>query len=157
MFFKGIARSCERELNSRSLPGDDFKNNQLFLSDELRREMERALPVIEMETLKAWSNNPTQIYFNIWLAWRCHDARAKTKIPLLGSTGVKEQCGFEGYNGKRGALDFRGKVTELLQRAKISWPECPVTLVTDDPNRPDYLFIEHAASPIRKRSQHALS
>jgi hypothetical protein len=150
-FFDGVNLWFDPELHTPSLPGDAFKNNQLFLSSQLRAEMERALPVIEMDTLKAWANNPTQVYFNIWLAWRCHDAKPNTKIPLMGPNGIKDQCGFEGYEGKRGALDFRSKVKELVRNAKVSWAECPVEVVCDDLTREDYLSIKHRASPIRER------
>lgn len=150
-FFDGLDLWFSDDIYTPNLPGEDFKNNRLFLSEQLREELERALPVIEMETLRTWANNPTQIYFNIWLAWRCHDAKPGAKIPLMGPNGLKEQCGFEGYRGKRGALDFRGKVKQLLINAKISWPQCPVKLVIDDPTRSDYLLIEGRGSPIRER------
>lgn len=156
-FFDGIDLWFSDDLDTPNLPGEDFKNNRLFLSEQLREELERALPVIEMETLRAWANNPTQVYFNIWLAWRCHDAKPGSKIPLMGTSGLKEQCGFEGYEGKRGALDFRGKVKQLLTNTKVSWPQCPVKLITDDPARPDYLLIEGRGSPIRARAPQRLS
>jgi hypothetical protein len=156
-FFDKINLWFDPDLHTAALPGEEFKNNQLFLSEQLAREMERALPVIEMETLRVWANNPTQVYFNIWLGWRCHDAKPGAKIPLMGPGGVKEQCGFEGYNGARGHLDFRGKVKQLLINAKVSWPACPVQLVTEDPTRPDYLLIERKGSPIRERTPKHLS
>ncbi|MBV9483007.1 MAG: hypothetical protein JO249_20025, partial [Acidobacteria bacterium] len=157
-FFDGIDLWFSDDLDSLNLPGEDFKNNRLFLSEQLREELERALPVIEMETLRAWANNPTQIYFNIWLAWRCHDATPGAKIPLMGPSGLKEQCGFEGYDcPKRGHIDFRNKVKQLLTNTKISWPECPVQLITNDPARPDHLLIERKGSPIRQRNPKRLT
>jgi len=157
-FFDGVNLWFDPDLHTANLPGVEFKNNQLFLSRQLQNEMQKALPVIEMDTLKAWANNPTQVYFNIWLAWRCNDAKPQTKIPLMGSNGVKDQCGFEGYTGAQGALDFRNKVKQLLTNAKISWPECPVELVTvKGQPADDHLLIEGKGSPIRHKPQKAVS
>jgi hypothetical protein len=149
-FFERINLSFDGELDAPAPPGEKFQTNQLFLSRQLQLEMERALPVIEMETLKEWANNPTQVYFNIWLAWRCHDANAGTRIPLTGPNGVQEQCGFEGYDGPDGGRNFRKKIVKMLKAAKVSWPDCPVHLLTNEPPALDYLVIERAGSPIRK-------
>jgi len=34
---------------------------------------------------------------------------------------MKDQCGFDGYNGKRGARRFRQKVTEILDEISLAW------------------------------------
>ena len=157
-FFDRVNLWFDPELHTPNLPGEEFKNNQLFLSTALRAEMERSLPVIEMETLKAWANNPTQVYFNIWLAWRCHDAKPGVQIPLMGPNGVKDQCGFEGYDDPEdGPYNFRRKVKGLLQNAKISWSDCPVKLVAEGKPIHDHLLIERGGSPIRSRPPKALS
>jgi hypothetical protein len=150
-FFDRVNLWFDPELHTPNLPGEDFKNNQLFLSPQLQAEMERALPVIEMETLRAWANNPTQVHFNIWLAWRCYDAKPGTKIPL---SSVKDQCGFEGYDDPEdGAYNFRRKIKTLLNNARLSWPACPVHLVAESHPREDHLLIEQTGSPIRPRQR----
>jgi hypothetical protein len=157
-FFERINLWFDRELDTRDAQpahSQAFKTNQLFLSRQLQIEMERALPVIEMDMLKQWANNPTQVYFNIWLAWRCHDAKPGTRIPLMGPNGVQEQCGFDGYDGPEGYRDFRKKIVKLLDAAKVSWPNCPVHLLTNQPPALDYLVIERAGSPIRENQSNS--
>jgi Replication initiator protein A len=150
-FFDEIDLWFTKDLDSQTLPGDDFKNNRIVLSEKFAADLERFLLPIELDTVIAWANNPTQVYFNMWLGWRCYTARGGEKIPLMGPGGLKQQCGFDGYDGSRGALNFRRKVTKLLDGAKTSWPDCPVELVIDDPTRHDYLLIKHRASPIREK------
>jgi hypothetical protein len=148
-FFDAIDLWFTKDLDTPTLPGEDFKNNRIELSEKFAKDLERFLLSIELDTVVAWANNPTQVYFNMWLGWRCYTARGGEKIPLMGRGGLKEQCGFEGYGGHQGRLDFRRKVKKLLDNAKLSWPDCPAKLVTDDPIHPDHLLIERRASPIR--------
>ena len=59
-FFDRVNLWFDPELDTPNLPGEDFKNNQLFLSNELRAERERALPAIEMETRLSGDFGPHQ-------------------------------------------------------------------------------------------------
>jgi Replication initiator protein A len=148
-FFDEIDLWFTKDLETRTLPGEDFRNNRIVLSERFAADLERFLLPIELDAVIAWADNPTQVYFNMWLGWRCYTARGGDKILLLGPGGLKEQCGFEGYDGPRAHLDFRAKVKKLVTNAKASWPQCPVRLVTGDADHPDYLLIERRASPIR--------
>jgi hypothetical protein len=155
-FFDELDLWFTKDLDTRPLPGDDFKNNRIVLSEQFAADLERYLLPIDLDTVTAWAKNPTQVYFNMWIAWRCYTAHGGEKISLLGPHGLKEQCGFDGYGGSHGARNFRLKVKELLAGAKASWPECPVQLVTDRAGT-DYLLIERRATPIREApSSHSI-
>jgi hypothetical protein len=156
-FFDEIDLWFTKDLKTQTLPGEEFRNNRIVLSERFAANLERFLLPIELDAVIVWSDNPTQVYFNMWLGWRCYTARGGEKVPLLGPGGLKEQCGFEAYDGPRAHLDFRGKVKKLLVNAKASWRECPVKLVTDDLRGPDYLLIERRGSPIRARKPKRLS
>jgi hypothetical protein len=90
----------------------------------------------------------------MWLGWRCYTARGRVQIPLMGPGGVKEQCGFDGYEGPRGARRFRQKIIEILSEIKLAWPASPVQVIVDEGHKgEDYLLIEHRALAIREAAQ----
>jgi hypothetical protein len=149
-FFDEIDLWFTKDLDSSVLPGDDFKNNRIVLSEAFVADLERHLPPIDLDAIAAWSDKPTVAYFYMWLGWRCYTARGKVEIPLMGPGGVKEQCGFDGYEGPRGARRFRQKIVEILSEIKLAWPTSPVQLVTDSPGQSDYLLIHHRALAIHE-------
>jgi hypothetical protein len=98
-----------------------------------------------------WANKPGQLYFYMWLIFRCYAARGESHIPLMGSSGLKEQCGVQGYEGEDGPANFKRKVKGWLAGVKAAWPQCPVTLATD--KRGDHLIIKRDRTAIRERKQ----
>jgi hypothetical protein len=149
-FFDEIDLWFTRDLDTAPLPGDDFKNNRIVLSESFADDLQRHHPPLELNALAAWSDKPAQLYFYLWLVFRCYLARGRSEIALMGSGSVYDQCGVEGYGDpKRGPRNFRMKVKHWLQGVKGAWPECPVRLVTDDPRRGDYLVVEHKALAIQ--------
>jgi hypothetical protein len=150
-FFDHIDLWFTKDLDTPSLPGEDFKNNSIVLSEAFANDLELHLPPIDLDAIATWSDKPTTAYTYMWLGWRCYTARGRTEIPLMGPTGVKQQCGFEGYEGPRGPRRFRQKMQEILAEIKIAWPTCPVQLVIDETHtRGDYLLIERRALAIRE-------
>lgn len=150
-FFDRIDLWFTRDLETESLPGDDFKNNRITLSEAFAQDLEKHHPPIEIEAVSAWADKPAQLYFYLWLVYRCYVARGRAEISLTGQGSVKEQCGVQGYDDpENGARNFRKKVHKWLAAVKIAWPECPVDLVTDDPQRSDYLVIKHRALAIHE-------
>ena len=97
-YFDSMDLWFTRELDTPPLPGDDFKNNRLVLSEPFARDIERYHPPIELAAVAEWSDAPGQLYFYLWLVWRCYVATKQTSIPIFGPGGVKEQCGAQGYD-----------------------------------------------------------
>ena len=153
-FFDHIDLWFTRDLESDTLPGDDFKNNRVILSEAFALDLERHHPPIELEAVKAWADKPAQLFFYLWLVYRCYVARSRAEIPLIGQGSVKEQCGVQGYDTPEdGPRNLRKKVKKWLAGVKLAWPECPVSLVTNAAQRGDYLVIERQATAIRPRKQ----
>lgn len=150
-FFDEIDLWFTRDLETRTLPSDDFKNNRVVLSEAFADDLERHHPPIELSAVAAWSDKPAQLYFYLWLVFRCYLARGASEIPLIGPGSVYEQCGVEGYKGDRGPRNFRGKVNKWLEGVKLAWPECPAHLVTSDHERGDYLLLQGKALAIHPR------
>jgi hypothetical protein len=72
----------------------------------------------------------------------------------ISTGGVKEQCGFDGYEGPRGARRFRQKIIEILNEIKLAWPASPVQVIVDEGhNGEDYLLIERRALAIREAQE----
>lgn len=151
-FFDEIDLWFTRDLESGTLPSGDFRNNRVVLSEQFANDLERHHPPIELSAVAAWSDKPAQLYFYLWLVFRCYLARGASEISLMGPGSVYEQCGVEGYQAKRGPLDFRKKVKHWLAGVKTAWPQCPVKLVIGDQERSDYLQIECKAIAIHPRA-----
>jgi len=147
-YFDSMDLWFTRELDTPSFPAEDFKNNRIVLSEAFARDIERYHPPIELSAVAEWSDAPGQLYFYLWLVWRCYVATQQTAIPLFVSGGVKEQCGAQGYNEH---WKFRQVVKKWLNGVKAAWPECPAALSKDG----DYLVIEHGAA-IHQRSPRQL-
>ena len=151
-FFDHIDLWFTRDLESDTLPGEEFKNNRIVMSEAFAHDLELHHPPIELEAVKAWADKPAQLFFYLWLVYRCYVARGRAEIPLMGQGSVKEQCGMQGYDeAQRGPRNLRMKVKKWLAGVKLAWPECPVSLVTDDHKRGDYLIIEGQATAIHSR------
>jgi hypothetical protein len=149
-FFDEIDLWFTRDLETETLPGSDFVNNRIKLSEAFAADLEKHHPPIDLEAVKTWANAPGQLYFYMWLVFRCYAARSASKIPLMGPTGIKEQCGVQGYNGKYGRYHFRAKIEHWLDGVKVAWPDCPATLVSEAQG--DYLRIERNRTAIRERA-----
>jgi hypothetical protein len=143
-YFDSMDLWFTRELNTPPLPGDDFNNNRIVLSESFAHDIERYHPPIELSAVAEWSDAPGQLYFYLWLVWRCYVATKQTAIPLFGRGGVMEQCGAKGYDEHR---KFRQMVKRWLGGVKAAWPECPAEVSSDG----EYLVIEHGAA-IKQRS-----
>lgn len=127
-FFDAVDLWFTPDLDSASLPGNDFRNNRVVLSEAFASDLELHHPPIELEAVKLWANKPAQLYFYLWLVYRCYVATDCSKIALMGPGSLKEQCGAEGYNAAQGRFDFRAKVKKWLADVKLVWPECPAEL-----------------------------
>ena len=138
-FFDAVDLWFTPDLDSASLPGDDFRNNRVVLSETFASDLELNHPPIELEAVKLWANKPWQLYFYLWLVYRCYVAKGRSKIALMGPGSLKEQCGAEGYKAAQGKFDFRAKIKKGLADVKLVWPECPVELELQ-PDR-DYIII----------------
>jgi hypothetical protein len=149
-FFNRIHLWFSRDIHAPLLPSKEFRNS-IELSDIFREDLEHHLPPVDLTAIATWSDKPTVAYFYTWLCWRCYTARGPVEIPLTGPSGLKAQCGFDGYEGERGPRRFRQKITELLNHVREAWKECPVDLVHDDPVLGDYLLIKHRAAAIHQR------
>jgi len=153
-FFDKIDLWFTRDLDTPTLPGEEFKNNRIVLSEAFAADLEQHLPPIDLNAIAAWSDKPSVAYVYMWLGWRCYTARGRVEIPLMGPGGVKEQCGFDGYAGTRGARRFRQKMAEILTEIKLAWPASPVQLVVDENHkREDFLLIERRAFAIHEAPQ----
>jgi hypothetical protein len=148
-FFDQIDLWFSKDLETDTLPGDDFEN-KIVLSEGFAADLERHHPPIELEAVKAWSDSPGQLYFYLWLVFRCYLARDRSEIPLTGRGSVYEQCGVEGYTGESGQRNFVKKVTKWLEGVKVAWPECPACLGVDARKR-KCLIIEGHAQAIHDR------
>jgi hypothetical protein len=138
-YFDSMDLWFTHDLDTPALPGDGFKNNRIVLSESFARDIERYHPPIELSAVAEWSDAPGQLYFYLWLVWRCYVATKQTFIPLFGSSGVKEQCGAQGYKEH---WKFRQMVKRWLGGVKAAWPQCPAALSLDG----EYLVIEHGAA-----------
>lgn len=153
-FFDKIDLWFTRDLDTPTLPGEEFRNNRIVLSEAFAADLELHLPPIDLNAIAAWSDKPTVAYVYMWLGWRCYTARGRVEIPLMGPGGVKEQCGFDGYEGPRGTRRFRQKIIEILNEIKLAWPASPVQVIVDEGhNGEDYLLIERRALAIREAAQ----
>ncbi len=150
-FFDEIDLWFTRDLESETLPGDDFTNNRIKLSEAFAADLETHHPPIDLEAVKMWANKPGQLYFYMWLVFRCYAARGESSIPLMGPSGIKEQCGVQGYAGEDGPANFKRKVRGWLAGVKTAWPDCPVTLTNEGGK--DYLTITRNRTAIRERSR----
>ena len=153
-FFDEIDLWFTRDLETESLPGDDFVNNRIKLSEAFAADLEAHSPPIDLEAVKMWANAPGQLYFYMWLVFRCYAARAESRIPLMGPTGIKEQCGVQGYGGEDGPSNFKRKVKGWLAGVKTAWPDCPVTLTSE--GGADYLTIKRNRTGIKDRKPDAM-
>jgi hypothetical protein len=151
-FFDDMDLWFTKDLQSSTLPGDDFTNNRIKLSEAFAEDLERHAPPIDLEMVKLWSDKPGQLFFALWLTYRCFTAKGRVTIPMMGSGSVYEQCGVDGYDDpENGMRNFRKKVTKWLQGVKAAWPECPVTLIPTPHG--GSLVIEHKALAIHQRKQ----
>jgi hypothetical protein len=142
-FFDGVDLWFTHDLESQTLPGDDFANNRIELSEKFAQEIERNPPPIDLQMARAWSDKPAVLFFGMWLAYRCFTETGTTDIPLMGARGLKAQMGVQGYDDpKRGAIDFRKRVKGWLLDVIDGWPECPARIESRATG--DYLTIAHA-------------
>lgn len=154
-FFDSIDLWFSRDLDTGTLPGDDFANNRIVLSESFAADLERHHPPIELSAVAAWSDKPAQLYFYLWLVFRCYMAKERSVIPLMGKSSVYEQCGVEGYTDpERGPRNFRMKVKKWLDGVKVAWPDCPVRLIIS--SQGDALVIERQVKAIHQRKPKAL-
>ena len=100
----------------QSLPGEDFRNNRIVLSERFATDLERFLLTIELDAVVAWADNPTQVFllFNMWLGWRCHTARGGEKIPLLGQADSRINAGSMVMMARAGTSISEGRLRSCL-------------------------------------------
>lgn len=153
-FFDQIDLWFSKDLETDTLPGEEFEN-RIVLSEGFAADLERHHPPIEMSAVATWSDKPAQLYFYLWLVFRCYLAQARSEIPLMGRGSVHEQCGVEGYTGESGGRNFHKKVSKWLTGVKAAWPECPASISTDIKGRV-CLVIEGHARAIHERKTLAL-
>lgn len=73
--------------HSQLLPGF---TNRIAPSEKFAADLERTLLPIELDTVIAWGNNPSQCFFNFWLGWRCYTAPGgEASKSNAGSMGMK--------------------------------------------------------------------
>lgn len=155
-FFDAVDLWFTPDLDSSSLPGEDFKNNRVVLSEAFATDLEVHHPPVEMEAVKLWANKPGQLYFYLWLVYRCFVARGCSRIALMGPGSLKQQCGVEGYNSiPQGRFDFRAKVKRWLAEIKRVWPDCPAEL--EFRTSGDALIVRPKKNAIRERLYTELS
>lgn len=147
-FFDNIDLWFTRDLETDMLPDDGFKN-RIQLSEAFASDLEAHHPPIDLDAVKTWASAPGQLYFYLWLVFRCYTTRGESKIPLMGPIGIKEQCGVQGYEGKEGKKNFRKKVKKWLSAVKYAWPECPAVLTKED--KGDVLLINRSRTAIHER------
>lgn len=148
-FFDEIDLWFTKDLDTPQLPGGDFKNNRIKISEAFAADLERHHPPVDLEMVKLWADKPGQLFFAMWLSYRCYTARGRVEIPLMGPGSVYEQCGAQGYADQDGLRNFRKKVTQWLKGVKSVWKECPVKVETSP--RGDKLVIEKRAVAINPR------
>ena len=148
-FFDQIDLWFSKDLDTDTLPGDEFEN-KIVLSEGFAADLEKHHPPIELSALAAWSDKPAQVYFYLWLVFRCYLAETRSEIPLMGRNSVFEQCGVEGYSGESGERNFVKKVSKWLAGVKAAWPECPASLSVGASGR-RCLIIEGHARAIHER------
>ncbi len=130
-FFDELDLWFTKDIDTQTLPGEDFKNNRIKISEAFAEDLEAHHPPIDMEMVRMWTGKPGQLFFGLWLTYRCYAARGRVEIPLMGPNSVKEQCGAEGYNDPEdGPRNFRKKVQKWLDGVKAVWPDCPAELET---------------------------
>ena len=127
-FFDAVDLWFSKDLDTHALPGEDFKNNRIKISEALAEDLEKHAPPLDLEMVKLWADKPGQLFFALWLVFRCFVARSRAEIPLMGPGSVMEQCGAEGYSGEDGPANFKRKVKGWLNGVKAVWRECPVNL-----------------------------
>lgn len=151
-FFDAVDLWFTPDLDSVLLPGEEFRNNRVVLSEAFATDLETNHPPIELEAVKLWSNKPGQLYFYLWLVYRCYVAVGSSRITLMGPGSVKQQCGAEGYNDPRqGKFDFRSKMKKWLADVKLVWPDCPAEL--DFQASGDFLIIQSKKTAINEKSR----
>ena len=149
-FFDGVDLWFTRDLETAQLPGDDFKNNRVVLSDAFRRDLQAHHPPIDLKAVRLWADAPGQLYFYLWLTYRCYVARGRVDIALMGAGSLMEQCGLSGYEDpEKGPRNLRAKVKKWLAAVKLAWADCPVKLTTTP--RGDFLTITGQAKAINAR------
>jgi hypothetical protein len=129
-FFDSVDLWFTRDLETPPLPGDDFVNNRIVLSEAFAKEIEQNPPPVSIEMVKAWMDTPAVLFLGLLLSYRCFTAKGEVRIPLMGQRGLKAQCGVQGYDNARGARNFRGKVTHWLDILRTTWPDCPAHIET---------------------------
>jgi hypothetical protein len=153
-FFDEIDLWFSKDLDTDTLPGTEFEN-RIVLSEAFAADLERHHPPIELEAVATWSDKPAQLYFYLWLVFRCYLAKDRSEIPLMGRNSVYEQCGVDGYKGESGERNFHKKIVKWLAGVKVAWPECPTSIGVGARGRP-CLIIEGHAKAIHERTTTAL-
>ena len=154
-FFDQIDLWFSSDMQTDTLPGEEFEN-KIVLSEGFAADLERHHPPIELTALAAWSDKPAQLYFYLWLVFRCYLAKGRSEIPLMGPGSVHDQCGVEGYEGLDGERNFVKKVSKWLKGVEAAWPECPAVLDVSASGR-RCLIIEGHAKAIHPRKPAALA
>jgi hypothetical protein len=142
-FFDEIELWFSKDLTTDTLPGAEFEN-KIILSEAFASDLERHHPPIELTAVATWSDKPAQLYFYLWLVFRCYLAQTRSEIPLMGRNSVYEQCGAEGYAGESGERNWTKKVTKWLEGVKKAWPECPACVDTGRAGRKCLIIPGHA-------------
>jgi Plasmid encoded RepA protein len=148
-FFDQIDLWFSKDINTDTLPGNEFEN-KIVLSEAFAADLERHHPPIEIAAVATWSDKPAQLYFYLWLVFRCYLAEARSEIPLMGRSSVFEQCGGQGYEGESGERNWTKKVTKWLDGVHAAWPQCPAKIDIGRSGR-KCLIIEGHAQAIHDR------
>jgi hypothetical protein len=142
-FFDEIDLWFSKDIATDTLPGPDFEN-KIVLSEAFVADLQRHHPPIELSAVATWSDKPAQLYFYLWLVFRCYMAKGHSEIPLMGRNSVYEQCGVEGYKGESGERNFHKKIIKWLAGVKAAWPECPASIGTGANGRSCIIIMGHA-------------
>lgn len=141
------SRSCRTEEND---PPD--RDNLIVLSEAFWREIEEHPIPVDLNVVRALTNNPGALDLYTWLSYRCHHSKRSEAIPLFGSYGLAIQLGVGEYTRDR---NFRKRLRHWLKLVHLYWPECPAHV----PEKGDFLMLKPATAvlPAQSGTQRGLS
>jgi hypothetical protein len=127
-FFDRMQVWFTREVEQRSLPGEEFEN-VVVLSEQFWNEIQNHPIPVDLNVVRALADSPGNLDFYMWLAWRCWTASETVEvIPLFGECGLARQLGTREYSRER---RFRQRLTQWVKIVRSFWPACPAVLSPD--------------------------
>lgn len=126
-FFDKMHVWYSRDVDTSTLPGEEFRN-VVVLSEAFWQELQEHPIPIDLAAVRALVNSPGELDLYTWLVWRCWKARGAESIPLMGTGGLVNQLGVEGYSSER---KFRQTLKRWLASIRAVWPDCPATISLD--------------------------